>query len=54
MDSHKSVKLEMDRSWDDYMDIKVEEYSIQEFYEPGNCYTDINLEDHQMYQGMTI
>ena len=53
MDSHKSTKQEIDISWDDYMDSKVEEHSIQvepkqESYEPGNYYTDINLEEHQI------
>ena len=55
MDSHKSTKQEIDISWDDYMDSKVEEHSIQvepkqESYEPGNYSTDINLEEHQMKQ----
>ena len=59
MDSHKSAKQDIDISWDDYMDIKVEEHPIlvepkQKSYEPGNYYTDINLEEHQMNQGMTI
>ena len=53
MDSHKSAKQKIDISWDDYMDIKVDEHSIlvepkQESYEPGNYSTDINLEEHQM------
>ena len=53
MDSHKSAKQDIDISWDDYMDIKVDEHSIlvepkQESYEPGNYYTDINLEQHQI------